>query len=848
MSIYKHQEDHLSPSLRRIAAGLTDLQKRVFSDLRKNLGGGEYKTPLFVALAAILATLFPVAGAQAQINCVTGTPITGEVTTVVTGNPTTSSNTIVVNGDQTCIIDSTANIKPLTKEDTTRAVQLGGHNPKVIHRGNIYLRNIRHPQYSGAGRGHSYIAFFITGPGSKVTVDGGTINLPEISSSVFAVQNGANNPVIEFLSGSASLTNTGGRNIFLLGSADNTLTTLVFGGNAVVVGANPGDHRPALGPVRSVFFDDDTNADSEVILLPGALIHSGLASYPFSGVYSRLGASGFDQETDRLKIGNFHTGIAPRTGWVHAGQWDFGYHRASPNAGINELIVDTNPGVRFSVGNGVNHHRHDDHELNALYGVNKMEIRRGNVVLGGSVYMPHGKVYIHDAGRLTFEIGKRRHADGTDHPAPRTYPDRIGELIISRLTADQVIFTGDDPKVFIQFAHYLNRNDLQKFRKQLVTSELEKLDAVTKSRNQNAGDEGDGSAVSEILRVNEVKYNSNDELTGALKVFSSGPSADRDVGRINLEGPNEGLFRLINSGAADNIHRIAQLTTCAPPGEVIDCTGWFFHDSQLNLGNGTVTNGLIVDTNPGVRFSNPDGANHYRSTSQTQNVIHGLETMRIRRGNVVLGGSVYMPNGRVYIHDAGRLTFEIGKRRHADGSPERIGEMIISRLVADQLIFTGASDDPRVFIQFAHYLTASDIEKFRNQLAQNELVKLDAATNNSDGTPLSRIFLVDDVFYNQNINLRTRTNLLKVASSGSSGIQDVGYIGLRGLGIHGFNGHFTLIEAESARNIGQLRFSSVDTSSTTGTGGTGTGGTGTGGTGDDGDGGTGDTGRHWRRW
>ena len=61
MSIYKDQEDHLSPSSRRIAVGLTGLQKRVFSDLRKILGGGgEYKTPLFVALAAILA--HPVSG------------------------------------------------------------------------------------------------------------------------------------------------------------------------------------------------------------------------------------------------------------------------------------------------------------------------------------------------------------------------------------------------------------------------------------------------------------------------------------------------------------------------------------------------------------------------------------------------------------------------------------------------------------------------------------------------------------------------------------------------------------------------------------------------------------------
>ena len=839
MSIYKDQEDHLSPLLRRIAAGLTGLQKRAFSDLRKIFWegyAGKYKSPLFVALATILATLFPVAGAQAQINCVTGTPVTGEVTTVVTGNPTTSSNTIVVNGDQTCIIDSTANIKPLTKEDTTRAVQLGGHNPKVIHRGNIYLRNIRHPQYSGAGAGHSYIAFFITGPGSKVTVDGGTINLPEISSSVFAVQNGANNSVIEFLSGSASLTNTGGRNIFLLGSADNTLTTLVFGGHAAIVGHNPGDHRPAQGPVRSVFFDDDTNADSEVILLPGALIHSGLDSRPLSGVYSRLGASGFDPETDRLKIGNFHASIAPRTGWVHAGQWDFGQHGGG-NTGIDELTVDTDPGVRFSVGNGANHHRSGDHELNAIYGADNLRIRSGNVVLGGSVWMPHGKVYIHDAGRLTFEIGKRRDADGTDHPRPRLYPDRIGEMIISRLVAEELIFTGNDPKVFIQFAHYLTSRDIEKFRKQLVTSELEKLDAVREGRTQGGGDEGDGSALSEILKVNKVKYNSNVDLTGALKVFSSGPSADRDVGRINLEEPNKGLFRLINSGAAGNIGKIAQLSGCNSPGEVKDCTGWF-HASPSQLYLGKDVDELIVDTNPGARFSNPGGVNHYRSEMTDQNAVYGLETMHIRRGNVVLGGSVYIPDGKVYIHDAGRLTFEIGKRRDADGSPERIGEMIISRLVADEVIFTG--DDPRVFIQFAHYLSASDIEKFRKQLVTTEFKKLSDRTWVSDGEDnrLSKIFVVNDVFFRDNVNFLTRSAVMKVSSSGPGGNQDVGVIALEDTG--GLRkGEFGLNQKEAAAKIGQLRFPPAGTTGTGGGGGTGgTGGGGTGGGGTDG-GGTG---------
>ena len=41
MSIFKHQEDHLFPSLRRASVGLTGVQKRLFSDLRKILGGAD---------------------------------------------------------------------------------------------------------------------------------------------------------------------------------------------------------------------------------------------------------------------------------------------------------------------------------------------------------------------------------------------------------------------------------------------------------------------------------------------------------------------------------------------------------------------------------------------------------------------------------------------------------------------------------------------------------------------------------------------------------------------------------------------------------------------------------------
>ena len=43
MSIFKHHEDNLSESLRRTAVGLTGIPKRLYSDLRKKLGGGVYR-------------------------------------------------------------------------------------------------------------------------------------------------------------------------------------------------------------------------------------------------------------------------------------------------------------------------------------------------------------------------------------------------------------------------------------------------------------------------------------------------------------------------------------------------------------------------------------------------------------------------------------------------------------------------------------------------------------------------------------------------------------------------------------------------------------------------------------
>ena len=190
-----------------------------------------------------------------------------------------------------------------------------------------------------------------------------------------------------------------------------------------------------------------------------------------------------------------------------------------------------------------------------------------------------------------------------------------------------------------------------------------------------------------------------------------------------------------------------------------------------------------------------------------------------------------MPMGKVYVHTPGRLTFEIGKRREEDS---RKGEMIISRLVAKELIFTGSN--PRVFIQFAHYLDASYIEKFGIQLVPSNLSQLDAATLTADGAKneLSRILRVEKVSYladfqkakgEEPVDVTEHVNILKVMSSGPSGIRLVGYITLKSDN----NAEIGKFVPFDASDIGQLRFSSVGTGRTPVSGGTVTGG-GTGGT------------------
>ena len=122
----RSQQQNLPQSLRRIAVGLTGLQKRLFSDVRKNLRG-IYNSLLFDSLAAVLAKLLPVAGTQSQTSC---PGITGEVTSP----PTVGAN-------QKCTIQSSGSIAVDTAETNNTAVNLSA-GPALVNRGTVTAQSV----------------------------------------------------------------------------------------------------------------------------------------------------------------------------------------------------------------------------------------------------------------------------------------------------------------------------------------------------------------------------------------------------------------------------------------------------------------------------------------------------------------------------------------------------------------------------------------------------------------------------------------------------------------------------------------------------------------------------------
>ena len=208
MSIFKHQGD---VSISVITKNRCRTDRRTETGVLghpKNFRG-KVKSSLFVALAAILATLIPAAGAQAQTTCPS---ITGVVT------PDANDVGIIVGANQNCTMQSTGRINILSGPIVT-AFKINGARSKVINYGNIKLT-------------------------------------PTSTSFVFDLTNAADNVEIEFLSGSVIARNNF-RSHFLKSLGDDT--KLTFGGTALI---------ELTLPQKSYFFQDLTTTDNEVILLP----------------------------------------------------------------------------------------------------------------------------------------------------------------------------------------------------------------------------------------------------------------------------------------------------------------------------------------------------------------------------------------------------------------------------------------------------------------------------------------------------------------------------------------------------------------------------------------------------
>ena len=118
-------QENLPQLLRRIAVGLTGLQKRLILDLRKILR--RYKSPLLDSLAANLATLFRAAGAQSKTSC---PGVTGEVT-----------STLTAGANQKRSIQSSGRFAVDTAEANNTAVNLSAGSTQV-NRGTITAQSV----------------------------------------------------------------------------------------------------------------------------------------------------------------------------------------------------------------------------------------------------------------------------------------------------------------------------------------------------------------------------------------------------------------------------------------------------------------------------------------------------------------------------------------------------------------------------------------------------------------------------------------------------------------------------------------------------------------------------------
>ena len=412
MSKFKmsYQNEILSPLLRRIVVGLTGLQKRLFFvSSQKIRGGGESRLHLCIALAGLFLSLITLENAVAQQSCTSPTVISDERTRAVNSSK---------HGE--CIrVTSTGSVKPgsgssfsvrhnnvsVTIDGLVRATGAGGSGV-VINRGvtGTVLEIGRSGSIIGASANGIDVGFNIE---AKIFV-GGKVDATGSGNSAISIGKGS---YIEILDSGILSVSQGASGVIFGRNASGT-NVVAIGGKLIAKGTGS----------NAILTSGIPTNKQKLILLPQSQV---------------VGPISFGLGADELRVGSdFYTGDRSirTSGWTLIdGNVDFG-------GGIDEFVLKSNPGLRF---------------IGTVSNLETLRIQRGNLVFAGQINMPqnNGRVYVHDAGRLTFEIGKS---------------GSTGEMIIGTLRAHQLIFMGDDPKVFVQFAHDLTADDIAKFREQLA--------------------------------------------------------------------------------------------------------------------------------------------------------------------------------------------------------------------------------------------------------------------------------------------------------------------------------------------------------------------------------------------
>ena len=279
-----YQAENLSQSLRRTVVGLTGLQKRLFFVRPKNfnfLGRGKFKSPLFVALAAILATQFPIADAQAQsTTCPT-----------ISGTRTT---TVPLGTDETCTVTSSGKVEAVGATATNTRIVYGnsrtnaagfrieGARATVINRG---LVSGRREGNNNWGQGIA-----IAGTHAKV-INYGTIKSSNANAYGILIATAAHTPVLEFLGGQVYVDQASSEIIHSF--AQDTSAGSSYPGVKLTLGGTLG----TVG-VRAKIFDTTALAKDVIILLPGSQV---------------LGGGRFNTHIleDVMKVGNFYDGDEP---------------------------------------------------------------------------------------------------------------------------------------------------------------------------------------------------------------------------------------------------------------------------------------------------------------------------------------------------------------------------------------------------------------------------------------------------------------------------------------------------------------------------------------------------------